>query len=244
MNRFGYETKASHLLHFSDEMTSPGPKTSSEGAYLKITEVDLHTLESKEYTIPNSKTVLKESQKISHELRDLLSVVRVLIPDTIGFAAILRSFNGINDQGEETTIEQSSRSFAFTHVSHPDAFGAWDYDLNLNFGGGVDLSQRFILDDKAKTKISFSRYSVNALFSATGHTPLGAIGLSLGPSLGLYQLSDPRLDGQTHFTGEMNVEIHYTFFLTEKVMVRIRGNTIKPGGPISRRVFASSRTPL
>ena len=104
-------------------------------------------------------------------------------------------------------------------------------------GGGVDLSQRFILDDKAKTKISFNRYSVNALFSATGHTPLGAIGLSLGPSLGLYQVSHPRIDGQAHLSGEISIGVHYTFFLTETVMVRIRGNTIEPGGPIGQRVF-------
>jgi hypothetical protein len=233
VNRLGYETKTSHALYL---------ELSEDNTHLTLTELDLHTLHTTTLTLPLSQTLQQDTQSLSHSLRTMFKQTRTLIPDTLGVSFLLRSFDARNTTGEMVEIDQSSQSFTFTHVSHPNAFSPWDYALNASVGGGVELSQGFALPaafegQQNAHKVSFHRYTLDATLTLTGHTPLGAIGLSLGPGLGLYHLSDPRLKGKYHLTGEFKSGLHYTFFLTDKLMGRFTVNVTELGGQMSERVL-------
>lgn len=238
INRLGYETQASHLLHLSYVDPTQEGLPSTDEKLIKVTELDLHTLHTFSLLIPQPIEVLSETESVGHNVRSFFKHSSSLIPDTLGISFMLRSYDGISHDGESNQTEQSSRGLTLTHVSHPNAFRSWDYAFNFNLGGGLDLAQRFTLEDRPQTRVSFNRYTLDAMFNLTGHTPLGAIGLSVGPGLGVYQLSDPRLNKDLHLIGEFNVGIHYTFFVTEKIMGRFKANTIQVGGSIGEKVFS------
>ena len=238
VNRFGFETNASHILHLSNFPTS-AKGSSHHLAQIKVTELDLHTMETADFTISIPQKVLNEIGGAHQNVRSLIKASRSLIPNTIGLSGMVRNFQALDSDQKEIRVDrENSQSLALTHVSHPNAFHAWDYTLKLGFGGNFDLNQRFELDDQAKTAVDFNRYAADATLTFTGHTPLGAIGIGVGPGLGVYQLSDDRLDKDTHFVGEFHSRLHYTFFITEQVIGRFEVHTTQVGGSIGQKVFS------
>ena len=232
VNRLGFETQASHLLQLAFT-----PARAGEPPQVKVTELDLHTLESTETLIPSPREVIEETEGVRYSLRTLLRAASTLIPDTLGVSFMLRDFKAIDRTRAERDVRRSSQSVALTHVSHPDAFRDWDYELRLSFGLNLDLEQGFESSDSELPAIIFNRYAANAIATLTGHTPLGAFGVHVGPGIGLYQFSESRLSEETYIAGEVHSGIHYTFFLTERIMGRFEVNNTEVGDTIGAQLF-------
>jgi hypothetical protein len=235
LNRFGYETGATHLaqLVLSANDTEP--------AVLSSRILDLHTLqEAKTESIQLPSSIQTETVRSHSPVLGLLRESLSLIPETVAASITDRTLTVLPDSDLDfEEIQETRPGIKILSVSHPSAFDAWDMDFGFGPGFGIDVFESFRTKSDTNASVEFSRLSLQGIASVTGHTPLGALSLGLGIGGGYYYLPDSKFEKSHEFGSERIFQFTYTAFLTDAVMFRFFFEYTDPSASIAGGYFDS-----
>lgn len=187
----------------------------------------MHTQAAKDINVP---TILAEDDAAAASARWHWQEITGLVPNSavaaLGISALVLSNE--NPAAKYENRSPTGLTLTLANVSHPELHGMWDLDPSLDTSFSFKaFGTKFRRVKDASTNsgtqgvgdINVRALSLSAIFGGqiTGHTPLGALGISAGIGSIFLKVSGSDVRSFSTLSPAMEIALHYTAFLTDRV---------------------------